>query len=142
MGKIHFSNNGTNPCITGKATLKNFLKTIFKNESTEFKSVAYIFCTDEYIHGLNKDYLNHDTYTDILTFILSDKPSLIISEIYISIDRVRENALNLKIPYQEELLRVMIHGILHLCGYDDHSTIDKKLMRDKETFYLLKLRST
>jgi probable rRNA maturation factor len=85
---------------------------------------------------LNRQYLNHDTLTDILTFTLSGTASSIVAEIYISVERVRENAVSLKTDYQQELLRVMIHGILHLCGYSDHTPKQKTLMRKKENHYL------
>lgn len=88
--------------------------------------------------NLNKKYLNHNTYTDIITFTLSDKSKPIISEIYISVERVRENSISLKVNYQEELHRVMIHGILHLCGFSDHTVKEKRIMRQKENFYLSK----
>ena len=91
---------------------------------------------------LNQQYLGHDTYTDILTFTLSSKEESLFSEIYVSIDRVQENAGHLKISFSQELYRVMIHGILHLCGYSDHSASEKKKMREKEDFYLDKLRFT
>jgi len=89
--------------------------------------------------GLNKEFLNHDAYTDILTFTLSAKKTSIIAEIYISVERVIENARKLNNEYYDELLRVMIHGILHLCGYSDHTTKEKLQMRKKEDFYLSKL---
>lgn len=136
MGTILFSNNGISPAIKDKTELKQFLVSIFENENVQFKSVSYIFCKDDYLLSLNQRYLNHDTLTDILTFTLSGKATLIISEIYISIERVKENALPLNSGYQQELYRVMIHGILHLCGYSDHTPRQKALMRKREDFYL------
>ena len=136
MGTILFNNNGISPAIKDKAELKKFLVSIFENENVQFKSVSYIFCKDDYLLSLNQRYLNHDTLTDILTFTLSGKHTLVISEIYISVERVKENAFLLKTNYQQELYRVMIHGILHLCGYSDHTPRQKSLMRKKEDFYL------
>jgi probable rRNA maturation factor len=136
LGTILFNNNDISPAIKDKLKVKHFLVSIFSNESVKFKSVSYIFCTDEYLLTLNKQYLNHDTLTDILTFTLSGKEPAIISEIYISVERVKENAISLKTVYQEELFRVMIHGILHLCGYSDHTQKQKALMREKEDYYL------
>lgn len=136
MGTILFSNNGISPAIKDKPELKQFLVSIFENENVQFKSVSYIFCKDDYLLSLNQRFLNHDTLTDILTFTLSGKATLIISEIYISIERVKENALSLNSGYQQELYRVMIHGILHLCGYSDHTPRQKSLMRKREDFYL------
>lgn len=85
---------------------------------------------------MNIEYLKHDTYTDILTFTLSEKSLPVISDIYISVERVSENASKLAIPFYIELRRVMIHGILHLCGYEDHTPELKKAMRDREDYYL------
>ena len=136
MGTILFSNNGISPLIKNKQELKQFLVSIFENENVQFKSVSYIFCKDDYLLSLNQRYLNHDTLTDILTFTLSGKHTLVISEIYISVERVKENAFLLKTNYQQELYRVMIHGILHLCGYSDHTSMQKSLMRKREDFYL------
>lgn len=110
--------------------------TIFAKEGKKFESLSYIFCTDQFLLKLNQQYLNHDTFTDILTFSLSNSPLPIIAEIYISIERVKENASGLNIDFATELKRVMIHGILHLCGYEDHTPEEKKLMREKEDFYL------
>lgn len=92
--------------------------------------------------ALNQQYLNHDTLTDVLTFTLSDTGSPVIAEIYISIERVHENAALLKTTYSQELFRVMIHGILHLCGYLDHTLKQKTLIRKKEDHYLALLGST
>jgi probable rRNA maturation factor len=136
LGTILFNNNGISPAIKEKAELKQFLVSIFENENVQFKSVSYIFCKDDYLLSLNQRYLNHDTLTDILTFTLSGRATLIISEIYISVERVKENAFHLKTNYRQELYRVMIHGILHLCGYSDHTPMQKSLMRKREDFYL------
>ncbi|HWH63750.1 MAG TPA: rRNA maturation RNase YbeY [Ginsengibacter sp.] len=142
MKTIRFNNNGISPGIKNKNYLKDFLREVFANEQVEFKSVTYIFCTDIFLLGLNQRYLNHDTYTDIITFTLSDKLSPIVSEIYISVERVKENSLSLTVKYPHELYRVMIHGILHLCGFSDHSLKEKKIMRQKEDFYLSKYNFT
>ena len=142
MKTISFNNNGISPGIKNKNYLKDFLREVFANEQVEFKSVTYIFCTDIFLLGLNQRYLNHDTYTDIITFTLSDKLSPIVSEIYISVERVKENSLSLTVKYPHELYRVMIHGILHLCGFSDHSLKEKKIMRQKEDFYLSKYNFT
>ncbi|MDQ2720266.1 MAG: rRNA maturation RNase YbeY [Bacteroidota bacterium] len=139
MGTISFNNNGLNIDIKNKVFLKIFLASIFKEEGYEFELVSYIFSTDEYLLKLNKKYLNHDTLTDIITFNLSDPSLPIVSDIYISIERVKENAQELQIEFSNELNRVMIHGILHLCGYSDHNTELKFEMRKKEDQYLSKM---
>jgi probable rRNA maturation factor len=133
---IKFNNNGISPEIKNKQGLKQFLSSVFENEKVEFESVSYVFCRDNFLLKLNHEYLNHDTHTDIITFTLSGELSPIISEIYISVERVRENSLALKVNFMEELYRVMIHGILHLCGFSDYSPEEKKMMRKKEDFYL------
>jgi len=139
---IKFNNNGISPEIKNKQELKRFLISIFENEKVEFKNISYIFCRDSFLLKLNQEYLNHDTYTDIITFTLSGKSTPIISEIYISVERVRENSASLKNTYHEELHRVMFHGILHLCGFSDHSSEERKIMRQKEDFYLSQYRFT
>lgn len=139
MSSISFTNNGVNSLLEKKKPLKTVIFSIFNEENCEFNKIDYIFCSDEYLLKLNQRYLNHDTYTDILTFSLANTSLPIIAEIYISVDRVKENAEVLKTDYMTELYRVMIHGILHLCGYNDHSTDEKKIMRQKEDYYLSKI---
>jgi rRNA maturation RNase YbeY len=141
MAKISFNNNGINPDLKDKAILKIFLEFIFEEEMVDFQKISYIFCTDEYLHKLNMEYLHHDTLTDILTFTLSETSLPIISEIYISVERVKENSRILKTNYEEELHRVIIHGILHLCGFSDHTPQLKEEMRNKENYYLNKYKS-
>lgn len=138
MGTIQFRNNGISPSIRGKIQLKIFLASVFADERTDFRSLTYIFCKDEYLLSLNQHYLQHDTLTDIITFTLSGQKESIISEIYISLERIRENSKKFHATYTQELLRVMIHGILHLCGYSDHNKNLKAEMRKKENFYLTK----
>jgi probable rRNA maturation factor len=106
-----------------------------KKEKRQITEVNYIFCSDKYLLSLNQDYLKHNTLTDIITFDNSEGP-LIAGEIYISIDRVNENAAKYASGITDELHRVMIHGVLHLCGYKDKKPVDKTLMRKKEDAYL------
>jgi rRNA maturation RNase YbeY len=136
MGTISFNNHGINPRLKNRLLLKTFLASIFAEEKISFKSVNYIFCKDQYVLALNQKYLQHNTLTDILTFSYSDPFIPIVSDIYISVERVKYNAQVLNVPYENELHRVMIHGILHLCGYQDHTQGEKSLMRSKEDFYL------
>lgn len=96
----------------------------------------YIFCSDEQLLAINQQYLNHDYYTDIITFELSPKGHALISDIYISVDRVRDNARLLNDHFSNELRRIIIHGALHLCGYQDKTPQSKKEMTVKEDFYL------
>lgn len=98
--------------------------------------ISYYFCSDEYLLQLNQSSLNHDTYTDIITFDSSVLP-IVAGEIYISIDRVKENALSFKVSFQEELFRVIIHGVLHLCGLKDKKPEEQILMTKAEEFCLI-----
>ena len=139
MSTIIFNNNGISPALKDKPFLKIMLTSIFEEEGFDFESVSYIFCTDEYLLKLNQQYLYHDTLTDVITFTLSETSLPIISEIYISVERVRENAVLHKATYEDEIHRVMIHGILHLCGYSDHTPELKLEMRAKEDHYLNKM---
>ena len=98
--------------------------------------INFIFCTDEYLGELNKIWLHHSTLTDIITFPFSEQEDTISGDIYISIERVQENARTFGDPAEKELKRVMIHGVLHLIGYKDKSPGEKKKMRQKENYYL------
>lgn len=127
----------TNIRLNNRTNLKLFLTSIAKKEKTKIASVDIIFCSDEYLLQINKDFLQHDYYTDIITFDLTrDKKEGIISEIYISVDRIRENAKEFVTTINRETHRVIFHGILHLCGFKDKSTKDKKTMVSKEDYYL------
>lgn len=119
-----------------KTLLKVFIDGIFKKEKKTLDSLTYVFCTDAYLLNINRSFLNHDYYTDIISFDLSENPKSIIGEIYISLDRIKDNAQKLKTGVKEETLRVIFHGALHLCGYKDKSPSDIKQMRAKENHYL------
>lgn len=110
------------------------IDTITKEEKV-LGEISYVFCSDEYLYKMNKEYLNHDTYTDIITFDYTEGQT-ISSDIFISIDRVKENASNYSKSFENELHRVLIHGILHLLGYKDKEEAEIKVMRSKEDFYL------
>lgn len=124
--------------LRNRQALKAFIPSIFKKERVPFTSLTYIFCSDDYLLDINRQYLNHDYYTDIITFDLSEGEGGTVGEIYISIDRVRDNARQFNTSLAEELHRVIFHGALHLCGYKDKTTREEKLMRAKETEYLAK----
>lgn len=119
-----------------RTRLKQFLEKVFKKEGKMLRSVNYVFCGDEYLRTINKDYLKHNYYTDIVTFELSEKGDPVEGEIYISVDRVKENANTFFVSPQRELHRVMIHGVLHLCGYHDKTAEQKREMRAREDDYL------
>jgi len=108
---------------------------MFRKEKKSLRRLDYIFCTDDYLLSLNRDFLKHDYFTDIITFDLSETDQ-IVGEVYISIDRVKDNAVSLENTFRQELLRVIFHGALHLCGFKDKKPKDIKLMRQKEEFYL------
>lgn len=117
---------------------KQWLEALVKEEGFELVSAEYIFCSDDYLLEINKDFLQHDYYTDIITFDLSEEEHEIEGTIYISIDRVRDHAQTLNIDFETELARVMAHGLLHLCGYQDKSAAEVAEMRKMEDFYLSK----
>jgi probable rRNA maturation factor len=116
--------------------IKEFILQLFKKEGKKVDAINYIFCTDEYLFTLNVEYLNHDTYTDIITFFYSEKSQPVVSDIYISIERVKENANKFQTTFKHELMRVIFHGALHLCGYKDKTEAEKAKMRQKEELYL------
>lgn len=113
-----------------------WLKEIAIRENTSIRELNIIFCTDEYLLNINKEYLDHDYYTDIITFDLSDGPGPIEGELYISTERTADNAATQNIPTVKETQRVMAHGLLHLCGYGDKTDAEIKLMRKKEDLCL------
>lgn len=116
-----------------RTAIRNWLKGIvIKEGAHRIKSLNLIFCSDQYLLEINQSYLSHDTYTDIITFSHADDPAVIEGDIFISIDRVRENSDIYKKDFTEELNRVIIHGLLHLLGYKDKSKNDELLMRFKE----------
>lgn len=104
-------------------------------EGFKIENINYVFCDDTYLHKINLEFLNHDTLTDIISFDYS-VGKVIQGDIFISIERVEENAKEYQVSFGEELRRVIIHGVLHYCGYKDKSKDDAQLMRDKEDFYL------
>lgn len=122
--------------LKGKLKTKAWLKEIAKKEGFKIRDLNYIFMSDEGLHKINWEYLNHDTYTDIITFDNSEEEGIIESDIFISIDRVKENAESFKTTFDNELRRVLAHGVLHLCGYKDKSDEDAKLMREMEDYSL------
>ena len=105
-------------------------------EGVGFTSLDYIFCSDEYLLEINQKFLQHDDLTDIITFNLAETKGEVVGEIYISVERVRDNALLFNVDFEEELRRVVFHGALHLCGYNDKTRKEQQEMRKKEDFYL------
>jgi probable rRNA maturation factor len=123
--------------ITGRRTLKKFITTIFAHENKKLNELDIVFCDNAYLLAINQKFLEHDFYTDIITFDLSpDSNSFIVGEIYISVEMVRHNAVKFNAEFLKELRRVIFHGALHLCGYKDKTKPDTALMRIKEAEYL------
>ena len=123
--------------LVNQNLLSVWIEKTIETEGAILGAVSYIFCSDDYLHQMNVEYLNHDTLTDVITFPYNDNP--IEGDIFISIDRVKDNAQDLNIAFNDELHRVMIHGVLHLCGYSDDTDEQEAEMRQKEDEYLKKL---
>lgn len=132
---VNFSYADVRFAFSNKNLLKQTILAIFEQEGKYLQSAQFIFCSDEYLLNMNKQFLEHDFYTDIITFDLSEGEE-IIGEIYISIDRVVDNAVKLELPWDTELQRVIFHGTLHLCGYKDKTKREISIMRDQEEYYL------
>ncbi len=126
--------------IKNESTITSWIKELIRSEGYKLEEINYVFCDDEYLHNLNVEFLNHDTLTDIISFDYT-VGKLIQGDVFISIERVKENALDFKVPFEEELHRVMAHGVLHYCGYKDKTEDDEKQMRAKENHYLELLNS-
>lgn len=122
--------------IQQKQKIKNWLKAVVNSEGFALGDLNYVFCSDDYLLKINIEYLAHDYLTDIITFDNSEEEGLIEGDIFISIDRVRDNASTFQVSDSYELNRVLVHGILHLCGYPDKTDEEAKLMRSKENHYL------
>ncbi len=136
METISFRNADKTFLFPNKTGLKNFIELLVKKENRTLLELTYVFCSDEYLLGINKDFLQHDYYTDIITFDLSENPKQTIGEIYVSLDRIKDNAKELQTSIKEETLRVIFHGALHLCGYKDKAKSDIATMRKKEEYYI------
>ncbi|SFU07886.1 rRNA maturation RNase YbeY [Algoriphagus locisalis] len=131
---INFFEEEVSFSLKEKRKRKTWLKNIAEAENHKISELNYIFCSDEYLLNINVEYLDHDTYTDIITFDNSEEENIIEGDIFISIDRVKENSKTLKIEEEKELSRVISHGLFHLLGYKDKSKEEANLMRKKEEF--------
>ena len=132
---ISFTEVETKYTLKSKLKVRNWVKSIIAAEGKTAGDVTYIFCTDQYLGSMNEKYLKHDTLTDIITFDYSEK-EILSGDIFISVERVQENAVQYNVTLDAELGRVMAHGVLHLAGYKDKSAADKKTMRAREDLYL------
>ncbi|PTD14053.1 rRNA maturation RNase YbeY [Flavobacterium columnare] len=124
-------NYETNFLLENEIGYTEWIESVVKSEDKELNEINYIFCDDEYLLQINKQYLDHDYYTDVISFDYTEE-GLIAGDIFISIDRVKENASSLGVSFEEELKRVIIHGVLHYCGYKDKSSEEEETMRLKE----------
>ena len=124
--------------LTNEQHLSSWIASVIKTEGCKEDVINYIFCDDDYLYKLNVDFLNHDTLTDIISFDYSVGKTL-QGDIFISTERVEDNANEYKVSFINELQRVLVHGILHYCGYNDKTESEAKLMREKENFYLKSL---
>ncbi len=129
---ISFNKADKTITLGNRVALKAFLEKQLKKEGIQIECLQYVFCSDKYLLDINKQFLNHDYYTDIISFDLSETKGVLIGDIYISVDRVKENAKTMKTTQGNELLRVIFHGALHFCGYKDKKPADAKLMRSME----------
>lgn len=134
---INFFNEDIDFKFKDKNNFKVWLKKVSEKEGFRITDLNYIFCSDQYLHKVNLEYLNHDTYTDIITFDNSEDESTIEGDIFVSIERITDNSKTLNTLFDEEIKRVIVHGLLHLCGHDDLLIEDKTEMRRLESKYML-----
>ena len=132
---INFFFEETDEFDVNDLNVEKNIETVLANENRTLGEVNYIFCSDEYLLNINKQYLNHDYYTDVISFDYSED-GIISGDIFISVDTVKDNAKEYEVEFKKELARVMVHGILHFIGYKDKTDEDAKLMRQKENQYL------
>ncbi|MFV5694160.1 rRNA maturation RNase YbeY [Flavobacterium sp. LB3P122] len=124
-------NYETDFTLDNEEAVATWLTTVIISENKKEGEINYIFCDDEYLHKINLEYLNHDTLTDIISFDYSLGNEL-SGDIFVSIERVKDNAVDFNVPFEDELKRVLVHGVLHYCGYKDKGDTDELLMRNKE----------
>ncbi len=136
MPKINFFTEDIAYTLKQKTKIKSWIIATVKEEGYALEELNFIFCSDSYLLRINQDYLRHDDYTDVITFDNSEGLKTIIGDIFISIDRIKENAAKFKSSVETELCRVMIHGTLHLLGYKDKTKAAKAQMTAKEDYYL------
>lgn len=142
MSHIYFFSEDVIFALDNPAKSIRWIRKVISLESHKsISNINFIFCSDDYLHQVNLDYLKHDAYTDIITFDNSEDPKLLDADIYISIERVRDNSSAYKVSIENELHRVMVHGILHLLGFPDSSAIEKEIMQKKENEYLTLLEN-
>ena len=135
---VHFHNEEVSFSFNNKREVSLWLNSVVSSIKKELGVINVIFCNDQYLLKVNQTYLNHDYFTDIITFNYNEN-NLISGDLFISIDRVKENAINQKMEFNVEIHRVIVHGVLHLCGLNDQSKQEKEIMRGRENLFLQKL---
>jgi probable rRNA maturation factor len=135
MQNITFNFEDVSPFLKNRGNLRLWLNAAAKREKQKIGAVNYIFCSDKHLLSINKQYLNHNYFTDVITFQYDDSEG-VSGDIFISYDRIKENAKDFNQSISNELHRVMVHGLLHLLGYKDKNTEQQKVMKSKEDFYL------
>jgi rRNA maturation RNase YbeY len=133
---IWFFSEGTTYSARDRRLLRRWIDRMVKEEGFTAGPINIIFCSDTYLADINLKYLKHNTYTDIVTFDMTDKEGIISGDIYISVERAKENAKRFKVRYREEIRRLIAHGILHLAGYADKTPEEREQMTRKEDYYL------
>jgi probable rRNA maturation factor len=136
MAKINFFTEDITYTLKHKTKIRTWIEAAIRAEGYQLEELNFILCSDEYLLRINQDFLQHDDYTDVITFDHSEALKTIAGDIFISLERIKENAANFKLTSIDELCRVMIHGTLHLLGYKDKTKAAKTLMTAKEDFYL------
>ncbi|PLW96614.1 MAG: rRNA maturation RNase YbeY [Marinilabiliales bacterium] len=136
-GVINFFSEDITWTLRNKRLIRTWLSRLFFKEGLQVGEVNYIFCSDRYLFDLNVKYLEHHTLTDTITFTYSTDNEPITGDVFISYERIKENAQKMKVKFSDEVLRLIAHGALHLCGYNDKLPEDKRVMTNKEDFYLL-----
>jgi len=136
---VYFHNEDNSYVLPAKRKVKSWLKTSIEHQKMSIGTINVVFCSDQHLLVINKEYLNHDYYTDIITFNYCEA-MLISGDLFISIDRIKDNSKNNKLLFVNELHRVIIHGVLHLCGFNDKTKAEKKEIRQMEDYFLNKIK--
>lgn len=135
MNKINFFFEGVEHFMSNKSSIIKYINALIEKEIYKTGEISVVFCSDNYLLQINNQYLNHNYYTDIITFnYVVDK--IVSGDLFISIDRIKENAIKFNSEIEKELIRVIFHGILHLIGYNDKTEEEQKIMRERENYYL------
>jgi rRNA maturation RNase YbeY len=136
MGNVFFHYADKKMHTNNIRAIKISIAKIFEREKVSLSRIDYVFCSDEYLFRINKKFLHHTTYTDVISFSLNRPNTPVIGEVYISLDRIKANSKEYNVLFRQELLRVIIHGALHLCGYKDKRKNEEEIMRSKENEYM------